>query len=518
MIIAEKSRRRALRLILIILCISIFVGCSQIEGDAFLALGEMMETERTQQIRCEVIYREDASATLVDAARDLAQAVEEQTEMDTLVHSGEVNYLSGCFYIVIGKVNDGVTQYWYHGMKSDDYVCRAYENIVALGGVSESATLEAIERFEGEVLPTAESGYFADDGVVFRHAGEYDIDKVLLNGYELGDYTFSVNDTQAIEAVRCFRDKIAQSSGDYPDIVTDKPTSDNMYITVDIDSSHELFKISFRTENGNIHIATDSVYGLAVGLDELYAKIMNSVADNVASFNVKEEFICEYSDARLRVSSFLVDNAAIDDGGIVIDTEKIKKVSDAIIASGADIVILDDGISWEYLAANIIDAKVYEIAQIKEGDELVSVVLYKSKFVRIENASTENKDGLLTLELEVYHIISEKNYNLLGFFSRGVTNANTLEDRIESKMEQTDGNTVAVYAVDKNISDALNINADGYNSNINTLAETQNLTYRIGAFTSDTLECYEKDVAKDTSEYFWAASVSVRLKYLPKAS
>lgn len=507
MIIAKKSRRHALRLILIILCLSIFVGCSQTEGDAFLALGEMMESAETDQMRCEIIYGGDASATLVDAARKLAQEVEEQTGMDTVTHSGAVDYISGCFYIVLGRVDDGVTYYWYHGMKADDYVCRAYENIVALGGVSEDATLAAIERFEDDVLPTAENGYFADDGVVFRHVGEYGIDKILLNGYELGDYTI-LSDTQALDTVCRFRERIAQASGDYPVIVTGKPSSENMNIVISVDVEYITSTVSFRTENKNVYIETDSIYGLAAGLDELYARFMENTTDNVASLDIKEEFLYEYSDARLSVSCFALDNAAIDNGDA-------KTTAEAMVNSDADVVIVDvtDDMIWGVTEPYIVDTKIYEVTQITMGDELVASVLYKPHTVRLEDTSTESINGLLTLELGVHHIGGEKDYTLLGFFGHDATYAHTFGNTMIEKMEQTDGYTVAVFAIDENILGALSTNADGYNSNINAVTKTQNLTYRMGAFTSDTLECFEKYVAGDKSSCFAVAAVDVRLKY-----
>lgn len=208
----------SLALVIVLLTASLLCGCSFEKHSAFDAVGEMLSNAKEQEVmKCEVVYPKGSSADVVMAARELASLLEEQTEMSVTSHRYEDKYDSERLYVVIGRVSDDVTEYWYDGMGENDYVCRVYKNTVTVGGVTDSATLEAIQRFIDEILPAAEYGYIAEEGILFEHYEDVsDTDTDSPNGYGLAAASYRINKNVRIttEELKAVSSAVKQSGAD----------------------------------------------------------------------------------------------------------------------------------------------------------------------------------------------------------------------------------------------------------------------------------------------------------------
>ena len=121
-----------------------------------------------------VIVSALCSSELTARARELSQLIEQKTGkkchfyFDTNVTSEDNSTLD----IYVGNVNSSYTKAEFVAMKRDDYVCKRYERVIVLGGHSDTATLNAIEKFISEILVSsnAECLMSIDDGFSYEHA------------------------------------------------------------------------------------------------------------------------------------------------------------------------------------------------------------------------------------------------------------------------------------------------------------------------------------------------------------
>ncbi len=396
----NRSRRIFLRLMLLLLCCSLLCGCSnKMGGNAFEAIGEMMQTEAPDIKICEVVYGDDASPALMSAARELAESIGSQTGMDTVAHTYDGAYSDENIYLVLGRVEDARTVYIYNGMRAKDYICTTNEGITALGGVSDSATLEAIDEFCENVLPSAEGGRISHDGIAFEHTGEYEGERAMLNGYPLGDYAFFVDDTESREALEDFRNKISALTGDYPAIIMGECRRKDMYINVNTACQEE--RLVTLTAHGNkLNIDTDSLYGLYTQLDTLYSEISGGTQINIEGKRTQS-----YFDFRIKL-------ACVE----IFAASPISEVSNSIKASAADALAVraENYEGWEMLVSYLGEA--YSSRVIRQNTEGVLGVLYRQGGFEVTGADTRETESLTVAEITVKWSNTDISYTMLGLF------------------------------------------------------------------------------------------------------
>ena len=153
----------------LILCSFVLCGCfdDHSSDDAFDLLSSMKgdgyknEDNSTKDTFIPKYYRvvipSDCSPEVASLGRTASDRIEEITGIESgLVYDGEAYaYREDAFEVLIGKTERNSTLAAFDELKRDDYVCRYSEGALVIGGISDAATLTALERFVNEILPSA---------------------------------------------------------------------------------------------------------------------------------------------------------------------------------------------------------------------------------------------------------------------------------------------------------------------------------------------------------------------------
>ena len=436
-------KKKCKRILPIVLSLLILTGCSS-ENNGFDIAVDMLDEKDRKSVFCEILYADDASPALVEQAKVLAAEVEEQTEMDTLVHSKLTKYSQGVIYIVLGRTSDGYTEYWFDGLRSNDYLCRLSDNVVALGGVSDEATVRAIEAFRNDVLPTAEYGWFGDDGTLFSYEGEYELDGVLLNGYAWSDYTLLASDTKLLDAAADLRKRVADKSGEYPRIRTAQKASDAKEIIISVNGGMDMPTVDIWAEGGDIYVQSDSAYGIYEGLDRLYERIVGSVVENTACVEISDRLVYKYFDGRISVSCLWSVN----------DTALETEASEILRSISTDVIIvwLNDENDWGYAIRGVGNGYASDVYYAADGTGVA--IIFKESTVRISDVTASELDCGNVAEFCTRTVSGERNYSFVCAW--GEVDA----DAIAAKLANIEGNAVVM------VSDSVGITSEGYRTDV----------------------------------------------------
>lgn len=425
-----------MKLLPLVLCLVMLAGCSVGTDGGFELAADMLDSENGKSVSCEIVYAENASPELVEEAKRLAAEVDGQTGMETLVRCEISRYEQGVLYIVLGRTDDKYTEYWFDGMRSDDYFCRISDNIMALGGVFDGATLAAIETFKSDVLPTAEYGWLGDSGILFSHVGEYELDGVFLNGYAWGDYTLLVSDTALLHAAEDIRARIAQSSGEYPRIRVAQNGSEEREIIISVDETFDIPTVEIRAEGADIYVQSDSVYGIYEGLGRLYVLMLEAARENTVRFDISGKLEFKYSDGRINVA------CVYSDKNTFIGEEKMIELAKEIVDRKIDIAVINLN-SDDLIFVKQEISKSYELEYV--NDEKTACVIYRKDTVIISDIGSSALGDGCVAEFQVKTVIGEKNYGFIAAYE-GVDVV-----ALSEKISSADGDTVVAIAASARI-------------------------------------------------------------------
>ncbi len=210
---------------LTIFLVSLFLltSCSDTDNSSYGELldriqEELDEGERDFE-RYIAVVPADASAKVYGAVEDMARKIGRNTETETLVvyDYEKISVSDGDCEILIGDTLREESQIFLRGYRADDYGYRYSDGKIFVGGICESATLRAIEKFTNDVVDYADRELFMSRDKSYFYVGEYPIGRITLNGFEICDYTllYDSSDTLSYGTAVGFRDKLAERSGYY---------------------------------------------------------------------------------------------------------------------------------------------------------------------------------------------------------------------------------------------------------------------------------------------------------------
>lgn len=509
----KRTRVYSLVLAMSLLLSSLLVGCNTDKSSSFDAVGEMLETVDTEKVlECEVIYPKGSSAAVVMAARELAELLEAQTEMSVTAHQYDKKYDPEKLYVVIGKVADDVTQYWYDGMREDDYVCRVYKNTVAIGGITDSATLTAIQRFIDEILPASEYGYIAEEGVLFEFIGTYDDDKnqdemdsvkVLLNGFGLGEYEIVYTDDSLTSLVGELKEGIKQRTSCSLNLSLRNPSKSKREIIVRVNNDIEAMKYRIYGYDGDIFVESASIYGVSFAIDRVLERMSEVTGEETKEIQILEEELFSYINYGITVASYRIEE------NVRISNKELNSVVSAVKQSGADVITVSvpTGNLWNALNMYLYDTYDHRLLDCNDGS--VVAVLSRPNMTVIDEAVLKTEKG--TLATEITLTCSNKKYRVLSLYLPE-------EDCAEKKLELVD----ALYTTSEEQSICIITTAQNYvmskdipntDSYLCVLEETVNsgtAKYETRVLISPSLDCYNKESIGDDEGRLVGTAVSVR--------
>lgn len=177
-----------------------------------------------------LVLPSDCSADVYSATSALAEKIGTKTTATTeLRYDRESRKLAdGECEILIGKTSRSESTDYLKSFKINDFGYAYREGAILIGGISDSAVLAAIDKFSSDVL------VYADEEILMNHdatlfvAGEYDVKKVILCGFELWDYSIIYPKDDVLSRLGAYRlrDAIVEKSGYFLEVKAENESDD----------------------------------------------------------------------------------------------------------------------------------------------------------------------------------------------------------------------------------------------------------------------------------------------------
>ena len=507
MTIDNKTRTCSIIIAAVLLSTSILVGCER--DSAFDAVGEMLDVAKTEPVlECEVVYPKGSSAAVVMASRELADLLAEQTEMSVTAHQYEKKYDPEKIYVVIGRVGDDVTEYWYDGMKDGGYVCRVYKNTVAIGGMTDEATLTAIQRFIDEILPKAEYGYIAEEGVLFEQSGEEapseteESDKIMLNGCGLEEYEIVYTDNSLTSLVQGFGEKIEAGAKCSLNVFLRNPSNSKKEIIIRINGDVGEMKYRLYGYGDDVFVEADSIYGVSLAVDELLER-MSKIAQDTKNIQIIGEELFSYVNYGMTVASYRIEK------NVAISNKELKSVSDAIKRSEADVITVKLPSRNLWNALNMYFYDFYDNRLIDCPDGGLVAVLSRPNTVEIDGAVLKTEQGISVIEISLSCL--DNKYRVLSLYLPEGECAESGLDFVNELYRDSDERLVCIVTTSKNQVMPKNFqDTENYLCMLDDTVDSGLARYEICVLISPNLDGYDKVSVADDEGRLVGVGVSVR--------
>ena len=440
--ITDKLRILALSLVLVI-CLAAFSACSGDDDSAFELLDAMKDeasnqTEQAQYDKYLVVIPASSTSELSLIARDLADKIEQKTgiECEYKYDNADVSVKEKRFDILLGNTGRRESVDNLGKFKKDDYVCKLLDGCIVLGGLSDAATVVAVQKFIDDVLPNATAGAIMSASSGFEHRGEYELGDVLLCGYDIRDYTivFSGADVQTMAIA--LRDLVADQSGIYLGIKSGKVnTSSDKEIFLSIDTSADA---CVKHVGEDVYIIGKDAYSLSAAISGFYNMLLESKTNGVVSLDISDKLDFSYTQPLLRITSVIAD--------ITNDENSLSYISSYVnaINSGAlDVTVLGKYSSdmWGMIKPAINTA--YGIVEIELANGIVAPIVYLGDTVSVVDSKLISADDVQVARIEFKHVATNESYVLYVFLT-DLTDCSAVAQTIKSS-----DNAVAMVCVPK---------------------------------------------------------------------
>lgn len=352
-----------------------------------------------------LILPRTCSAELYSAARTLEDAIEQRTGIAChTAYDAELPTLEGrVIEIVLGNAAHSAARASLALLRADDYVCRHVGEAIFIGGVTDSATVAAIGRFERTILVNATNASLMSADAGFYYSAIYEINDIRLCGFAIYDYTVVASGATLAYAEHLV-DGILQKSGYSLDIASGADAS-----------RREIVLVLGGGEDGAAHISSDGtdvlirandVQGISVGMSYLYGALLGRDVTSV-SFDISSRITLPYSTASIRVMSVVSGISASESSlsAIVELSSRIRaQLPDVVLFGRVDKSVFD--MLWYDLSAD------YECINVCEDEGVYMPVIYRKDAVGIGSSEWSSLGGVTALELMLTHKASAAQYRL----------------------------------------------------------------------------------------------------------
>ena len=342
-----------------------------------------------------IVLAPECSGEISESAAVLGEAIAELTGAEAeLVYSYEKYSLNkSTREIIIGVSSKSESELQKY--KLLDYGYFSKDGTIYIGGRTDETTLSAIAKFKEDVVDSSKLEKIADEELNYFCGTEYDIDRVMLNGFELCDYTivYPRGDASAESAANDLYRAILEKTGYCLPVKTDK-AAEKEARAISIGATSLFQEISPCDENEfkispystGVALLYSNEYGKRMALDRFLLLLLSKDDNRNAIFDINSEisqkFICE----ELSINCFYTSEPALRRGAIV-------DIYSTINSKSTDIVKID-GISKtsaEYILANLGDA--YGSIQLGT-DDIGTYHFYKKSRLAVNAEDIDTAEGL----------------------------------------------------------------------------------------------------------------------------
>lgn len=330
---------------------------------------------------------------LVGHAKSLADAISEKTGINTFLKSDSEPTVEGSFELLVGYTSRLISEENLSPLREDDYICRYDRGAIVLGGRSERATIEAINRFKSEILPGASYASLMSEYAYFEGYGEYAIDELTLNGFSIHEYTL-VYSRDAYEIADVLLRYIGENSGYWLTTSTaesyEASGTRHIYLLLD-ENKGSGARIS--SEGGNVLLSAPDLCGLSLAVSTFISELLEDIPNNAGDCTVEGSRVLDYNVSGLDLAFGFVDNTGNLDIALTSTLgATIRKTESALICFSPTKSSLA-----KHVRLNAQSGHTY--LEVDLGDGIVLPILYKS--AEISLIETECRDGSVWINATV---------------------------------------------------------------------------------------------------------------------
>ncbi len=344
-----------------------------------------------------IVLPSDCSSEIYSAAERLSDKIAENTETDTKI---VYDYQSGDREkdereILVGNTSRKESADYLKTFKINDFGYAYRNGVILIGGISESATISAIDKFISSVTVYADREILMNQDAEFFHSEEYEVGKVTLCGFELWDYSivYPKGDTEASRAACELRDSIAERAGYYLSVKSDKEcVGDERAICIGSTALNNTADVTcVDTEacilpySRGISVVFSNPYGMKLALDRLSSGLLTADETGHANFEISAELRLPFSALNLSVLNVYPRNSTLG-------MEEIISIYDYIRGKSPKLIRMCgvSDVSAAYVAANLV--KDYSLITVGGGDKGVYYLYQKENF-EVTASETHNFAG-----------------------------------------------------------------------------------------------------------------------------
>ena len=407
-----------------------FASCARNNGDidglfSELSISDINEDETDAYGHIYVIIPNGCSGELSLKARELSNAIGEKTGIFTsLKYDSELSSPpNDSLEILLGFTNRLASKDAADILRDGDYICRFDNGAIVICGRSDAATIEGIDRFMSDVLPGMTNGYIMSKDACIENIAEYDISKIVLQGYDLYDYTivYQKNSEDAERVALALRDFINLKSGYFLEV---SESSENAVHRIFISDKGEENAI-IPTENG-ITVSASNSYSLSCVVAKLVNDIKESSNGGVLDLKYPSKIVVPVEERFANVMFYTVKKQSGD-------LKPTYEIFEAIDSTGADICFIgnSDGGIVEGLKSTF-----------KAEHTVLDLELGSQKITLIYNVNgVKNLNATVNADLKVIDVRFE---TLNGERMRALYALNADAEAISNAVKD-DGNTVVFF-------------------------------------------------------------------------
>lgn len=337
-----------------------------------------------------VVISSEYSGEVYDSAIELCELITEKTNIEVkLVYSHEkYSATKNSREIIIGvssKSEAVLSEY-----KLMDYGYFSNDGVIYIGGRTDETILSAITKFKQDVVDSSQLDVFIEENLNCFYTSEYDIDKVILNGFELCDYTivYPKGDASAEKTVNELYRVICERTGYCLSVKNDKEVAEQTRAISVGDTSlcdgiatcdENEFRIT--SYHVGVSLTYSGEYAMKMGLNRLLSLLLDKDTEGDVVVDISSEISQKFISEKLLTDSFYLTDP-------ILAYHEILEIYNTIYNENADIVRIV-GISKksaDYISANLGE----KYAFIHSGTDDVGTYHFykKSKFT----ADTEYLD------------------------------------------------------------------------------------------------------------------------------
>lgn len=484
--------KRFFKAVILFLSGIILVSCGNgVSEEALARLDALGAYGAEEAAEYRIVMPSACGETVSESARKLSSVISARTGSSCITEFD--NELSdsadNCFTVFLGNTSSSFTKKEFYGLKRDDYICKTYETKLILGGKSENATAAAVEKYIGEILPMCEPTVIICDGGDFEYRRDYEIDEVVLCGFDIDKYAFSFGDSAAVcDIALKLREAIADKCGYYPDTFVGQRVAERREISFSVNEKlTSVARIEFDGED--IIISSDSIYGLSYASERFYSLILDGVTDGKSTVDIAYEMNYTYFDARISLLNVISDIPA-DTGGVDTAVKLARYITDTdsgVVTFGT----LNRDI-WNVVKANVPNKYRAEEAAAENGD-ILPVLIDTSRY-SVSSVVENTADGLFTRCFVLEDNDSRQRFELILFLNIG--NADSTE-AVKQRLVSDSGAYIAVFT-SENYLTPLDVIGSGISVEYNSAVSLGTVKQRCAVFSSsELLSC--SDVLYDSS-------------------